>query len=87
MDWEKLFQSIDGPAHLTGEIGDEGLNLLREQQDKGLAVTLVPAAYRLRRAGFLAQEAWEQFHNGDLIDFDAARLVPFYIKTQDVPEA
>lgn len=85
MDWNTLLSSIDGPAYLSGEVNDEGHERLREAQAREIPVTLVPAALRLRRAGFLAEQAWEQFHNGDLIDFEAARLVPFYIKTQDVP--
>jgi tRNA threonylcarbamoyladenosine biosynthesis protein TsaB len=86
MNWETLLDSIDGPAHVSGEINDEGRERLRQAQERDVPVTLVPAALRLRRAGFLAQEAWDLFHNGDLIDFEAARLVPFYIKTQDAPE-
>ncbi len=85
MDWETLLNSIDGPAHLSGEISEEGHDRLHVAQEKDIPITLVPSAFRLRRAGFLAQEAWDLFHNGDLIDFDAARLVPFYVKTPDVP--
>lgn len=58
---------------------------LNEAKEKGTPLTIVPAAFRLRRAGFLAQEAWERF-KADETGFDATKLVPFYIKTQDVPE-
>ncbi len=85
MDWETLLASIDGPAHISGEISSAGREILAQAKDNGTPVTVVPAAFRLRRAGFLAQEAWERF-KADENSFDAAKLVPFYIKTQDVPE-
>ncbi len=85
MDWETLFSNIDGPAHLTGEINADGQSALAEAQTRGIPVTLVPSAYRLRRAGFLAEEAWSRY-NADRTAFSAAKLVPIYVKTQDVPE-
>lgn len=87
MDWDTLFASIDGPAYLTGEINDAGLQALAAARASGAPVTLVPSAYRLRRAGFLAEEALALL--GDKPDphkFDSSRLVPVYIKTQDSPE-
>jgi len=85
MDWPTLLESVDGPAHISGEISIAGHAILNEAKEKGTPLTIVPAAFRLRRAGFLAQEAWERF-KADETGFDAAKLVPFYIKTQDVPE-
>ena len=85
MDWETLLASVDGPAHTTGEISSAGHAILASAKEKALPITIVPAAFRLRRAGFLAQEAWERY-KADETGFDAAKLVPFYIKTQDVPE-
>lgn len=85
MDWDALLESVDGPAHVTGEISAAGHDILTNAKENGISVTIVPAAFRLRRAGFLAQEAWERF-KADESGFDAAKLVPFYIKTQDVPE-
>lgn len=85
MDWNTLLTSVDGPAHVTGEISNDGHSVLLEAQQKEIPISIVPAAFRLRRAGFLAQEAWERIQT-DPADYDAAKLVPFYIKTQDVPE-
>ncbi len=85
MDWPTLLESVDGPAHISGEISIAGHGILTEAKEKGTPLTIVPAAFRLRRAGFLAQEAWERF-KADETGFDATKLVPFYIKTQDVPE-
>lgn len=85
MEWESLLNSIDGPAHLTGEINANGHDAIIVAQERGIPVTLVPSAYRLRRAGFLAEEAWTRYHATPNA-FDAAKLIPTYIKTQDVPE-
>src|SRR6185436_18097740 len=57
MNWETLFSSVDGPAYLTGDITAEGQTALEKAQEKEIPVKLVPSAHRLRRAGFLAQEA------------------------------
>jgi tRNA threonylcarbamoyladenosine biosynthesis protein TsaB len=85
MSWESLFANIDGPTFLTGEVNETGYQALLVAQERGVPVTLAPAAFRLRRAGFLAEEAWVRF-NGDRSAFSAAKLVPYYIKTQDVPQ-
>lgn len=85
MDWETLLASIDGPAHLTGEINELGHEAVAAAQVKDVPVTLVPAVYRLRRAGFLAQEAWERIQSQPG-NFAAAKVLPYYVKTLDVPE-
>lgn len=85
MDWETLFASIDGAAYLTGEINEDGHTALESAQAQDVPVSLVPSAYRLRRAGFLAEEALTRLKT-DPTGFSAARLMPIYIKTQDSPE-
>jgi tRNA threonylcarbamoyladenosine biosynthesis protein TsaB len=85
MDWETLFNSIDGPAHLTGEVSDVGLEALAAAQSRDIPVTLLPAVYRLRRAGFLAEEAWEKLRTDDKANFEAAKVLPVYVKTKDSP--
>jgi tRNA threonylcarbamoyladenosine biosynthesis protein TsaB len=85
MDWDTLFSSVDGTAYLTGEINEDGYEVLEKAQEDKLPVTLVPSAYRLRRAGFLAEEALSRLNGGDRNRFEAAKLVPVYIKTQDSP--
>jgi tRNA threonylcarbamoyladenosine biosynthesis protein TsaB len=86
MDWETLFDSIDGPVHLTGEINDHGFEALAGAQAQEIPITVVPSAFRVRRAGFLAQEAWAAY-TADPTAYAAALITPFYIKTQDVPQA
>jgi tRNA threonylcarbamoyladenosine biosynthesis protein TsaB len=86
MDWEALISKIDGPAFVTGEVNSEGLQALRQAQDNNVSVTLVPSAFRLRRAGFLAEEAWQRLQEtADPKIFAPAKLLPFYIKTKDIP--
>lgn len=84
MDWETLFASVDGPAYLTGDISTEGQAALEKAQEKDIPVKLVPSAHRLRRAGFLAQEALMQLEESTE-SFEPAKLIPLYVKTKDTP--
>lgn len=85
MEWDSLFANVDGTAYLTGEINDDGYDALARAEANGVPVTLVPSAYRLRRAGFLAEEALSRLSDGKA-GFDAAKVAPIYVKTQDSPE-
>ena len=85
MNWDTLVQSIDGPASITGEIDDEGHAALAAAQANGIPITIVPPAYRLRRAGFLAQEAWVRLHESGGEGYPAETVVPVYVKTKDTP--
>lgn len=85
MDWPMLMETIDGPATLTGEIDDEGQEAIAAAQARGVPVSVAPAAFRLRRAGFLAQEAWQKLNAADPSAFPAANVAPVYVKTKDVP--
>jgi tRNA threonylcarbamoyladenosine biosynthesis protein TsaB len=84
MDWETLFTSIDGAAVLTGELNAAGFAALETAQANAVPVRLMPPVYRLRRAGFLAELAWERLKQ-DPTGFDPAQVLPFYIKTKDIP--
>jgi tRNA threonylcarbamoyladenosine biosynthesis protein TsaB len=84
MTWETLIASVDGPATLTGEINDAGFAALEDAQARGLPITLSAPNLRVRRAGALAEEAWALLRAGTG-DYDAARLVPVYVKTKDLP--
>lgn len=84
MDWEGLLAQIDGPAYITGEIDAQGLEVLQTAQAKDLPITLAPGAHRLRRAGFLAQTAWDLWQAAEnKAIFDPAKLSPIYIKTEE----
>lgn len=85
-NWDALISKIDGAAFVTGEINDAGLEALKAAQANNIPLTLLPGAFRLRRAGFLAEEAWSRLNeSADKKVFEASRLVPFYIKTKDIP--
>ncbi|MDZ4768048.1 MAG: tRNA (adenosine(37)-N6)-threonylcarbamoyltransferase complex dimerization subunit type 1 TsaB [Chloroflexota bacterium] len=58
MSWEALLASIDGAATLTGEIDSMGHEQIAAARADGLALTVLPASVRLRRAGALAEIAW-----------------------------
>jgi tRNA threonylcarbamoyladenosine biosynthesis protein TsaB len=83
MDWETLLKSIDGPAYLTGEISDSAIEQIVGAQEKNVPVTLAPSANRLRRAGFLAEEAWTRLNEAgeNLSEFEPSKLIPIYIKS------
>jgi tRNA threonylcarbamoyladenosine biosynthesis protein TsaB len=84
MTWDTLVASIDGPATITGEIDDTGLEVLTIAQANGTPVSVAAPVHRLRRAGFLAEEAWMRIRETGH-DHDAAKVIPLYVKTKDLP--
>ncbi|MBC8099826.1 MAG: tRNA (adenosine(37)-N6)-threonylcarbamoyltransferase complex dimerization subunit type 1 TsaB [Armatimonadetes bacterium] len=86
LTWEGLLAQLDGPATITGEIDSDGMNILRAAQAAGTPLTIMPGAHRLRRAGFLAQAAWDTLHAAeDKSVYAAGRLLPIYLQTVDEP--
>jgi tRNA threonylcarbamoyladenosine biosynthesis protein TsaB len=85
MTWDTLFTSVDGTAYLSGEIDDEGQAALTKAQGDNVPITLIPPAYRLRRAGFLAEEAWGLLKNSKSADFPAVKLAPIDLKPPPEP--
>lgn len=84
LDWETLLESLDGPAHITGEIDAEAVELIDAAQAQDIRVTLAPPAQRMRRAGYLAEVALERLAEADDKSvFEASRVLPIYIKTTD----
>ncbi len=84
MGWEALFARVDGPAYLTGEIDAAGRAALEAAQERNLPVELAASAHRLRRAGYLAEEAWARLRENKNA-FPAHKVTPVYIKTKDLP--
>ncbi len=74
--WSSLADTITVPTLFCGEIGPDGSDALAALGD--LAV-LLPAATRLRRAGFLAEIAWQRLNQG--ATDDPATLTPIYLQT------
>jgi tRNA threonylcarbamoyladenosine biosynthesis protein TsaB len=87
MSWEVLLDTIDGPAYVTGEIDPNGLAVITKTQQDGLPIFIAPPSYRLRRAGFLAQLAWQELttNHGDPTAYSANKLLPVYLKSEPVP--
>ena len=81
MNWQTLLDNIDGPAYVTGEVNHEGREAIASAS---VPVKLVPAVWRLRRAGFLAEAALQRLEAGEE-DFHPSRLAPVYVKTRDIP--
>lgn len=89
MDWATLIASIDGAALLTGEIDEQGRAAIAAAHE--VPITLAPAVHRLRRAGYLAEEAWSRLREASEGEgkgyeaYPAANVTPLYVKTKDIP--
>jgi tRNA threonylcarbamoyladenosine biosynthesis protein TsaB len=73
--WDSLVKEIKSPTLICGEIDPPGADALAAL---GELVTILPAASRLRRAGFLAELAWRRLNAGE--SDDPATLVPLYLQ-------
>ncbi len=87
VSWQDLLSSLnDGvPALLSGEVTSDAEQQIIKANDAGKAITLAPAADRLRRAAYLADRAWTRFRSGDTDD--PYTLVPIYLHQSGVPHA
>jgi tRNA threonylcarbamoyladenosine biosynthesis protein TsaB len=73
--WSILAEEIMSPTLFCGEIDAAGMDGLAAL---GELAELLPAATRLRRAGFLAEMAWRRLNQGDTDD--PATLAPLYLQ-------
>ncbi len=73
--WSALAEEIETPTLFGGEIATAGLDALAAL---GELAVILPAAARLRRAGFLAEIAWRRLNRGE--KDDPATLVPVYLQ-------
>ncbi|MGD2177329.1 MAG: tRNA (adenosine(37)-N6)-threonylcarbamoyltransferase complex dimerization subunit type 1 TsaB [Anaerolineae bacterium] len=73
--WATLAEEISEPTLLCGEIDPAGTDLMARLGDR---VVLLPPAWRLRRAGFLAELGWQRLKQGQVDD--PATLTPIYLK-------
>src|SRR5258708_26641276 len=78
--WQALLSDIgpikDGDVVISGEIDGEGLSAIARAVEAGQVIRLASPAFALRRAGFLAQLAWERWQAGTVSEPAAA--VPLY---------
>lgn len=79
--WDEMFEVCQHPCSLTGEITNAGLQRVREAVASGRPISLVAAARRLRRAGFLAEIAWERMRRHGAQTFAADLVRPIYLKS------
>jgi tRNA threonylcarbamoyladenosine biosynthesis protein TsaB len=73
--WVDLEQEITEPTLFCGEVDQQGAGVIARLGDRAV---LLPPAWRLRRAGFLAELGWRRLNQGDVDD--VASLTPIYLK-------
>ncbi len=74
--WSALAEETTTPTLFCGEVDPAGADVLAAL---GELAVLMPAATRLRRAGFLAEVAWRRLNRGETDDL--ATLTPLYLQT------
>jgi tRNA threonylcarbamoyladenosine biosynthesis protein TsaB len=74
--FEGLVELVTGPAIFTGEVDEQGANLLRKRL--GQAATIPTPAMRLRRPACLAELAGIRLSHDDVDD--VATLAPIYLQ-------
>ncbi len=72
-DWDGLLTTLAEDCLLVGELDGEALSKIRLSGDH---IELPPAPRRLRRAGYLAELAWQRWQAGD--QDDRFSLTPIY---------
>jgi tRNA threonylcarbamoyladenosine biosynthesis protein TsaB len=75
MTWSSLAEETTSPTLFCGEVDPVGADALAAL---GELAVLLPAAARLRRAGFLAELAWRRLNRGEADD--PATLTPVYLQ-------
>jgi tRNA threonylcarbamoyladenosine biosynthesis protein TsaB len=73
--WSALAEETASPTLFCGEIDPSGARTLATLGEMALQL---PAAACLRRAGFLAEVAWQRINRGEIDD--PATLAPLYLK-------
>jgi hypothetical protein len=82
-DWETLLSTINMPTWIGGEVDPRGRDLIETARSNGTPITLIDAAARVRRAGYLAGVAQKRLAMEGESAFNAAMVAPVYIKTKD----
>jgi len=82
--WQEMLDNVESNTLIAGEIDATGhVEIERAVQD-GKPVQVASAAHSLRRAGFLAELAWERWR-ATAID-EAATAAPLYLHQPGVPQ-
>lgn len=83
MTWENLIETLDGNAVITGEINAHGQTVLQTAINSGKPIQIAQPAIRARRAGYLADYAWEKLRTTeDKSVFHPNLVVPLYIQDE-----
>ncbi len=80
VSWETVLDDMSGAAVISGEIDADGRAMI-ERSAK--LIQVASPAYRLRRAGFLAELAWARWREGQIDN--AAAVAPLYLHQPGVP--
>ena len=80
-NWDELLAARDTPCTLSGEIDEDGLRKIKMARDTGAGIELLSPAERCRRAGFMAQIAWERLRQNDHESYPADQVMPIYLKS------
>jgi tRNA threonylcarbamoyladenosine biosynthesis protein TsaB len=73
--WPQLVTGLASPTLVCGEVDRHGADTL---ESAGNVAVLLPAAVRLRRAGYLAELAWRRIGRREFDD--PSTLTPLYLK-------
>lgn len=73
--WANLTGDLVEPTLFCGEVDQVGTDMMGRLGDRAI---LRPAAWRVRRAGFLAELGWQRLNRGEVDD--PAALTPIYLK-------
>lgn len=73
--WQELLEQLEPPVVLAGEITPQAMKQIRAA---GKGLRAVRAVDRVRRAGYLAEVAWQRLRKGNVDD--AAELTPIYLR-------
>ncbi len=76
-DWQTVLAAYARPMLFSGEISAQGLAMIRANPD----YALVPAPWRLRRAGHMAEIAWARLREEGAQGFPAERVAPIYLQS------
>src|SRR5258708_1204463 len=77
LSWQGLLDNIHHETISSGEIDAQGYSELEQAMKIGTPIHLASPALALRRAGFLAQIAWERWTAG--VPADAGSAAPLYL--------
>jgi tRNA threonylcarbamoyladenosine biosynthesis protein TsaB len=83
VSWEKLLAPVTTATLISGECEGDGLAAIRAAAAAGTPVQAAAPAWALRRAGHLADLAWERWRAGEIADPTGG--VPTYLHQPGVP--